>query len=344
MTCDQIQPLLEAFAGHDLSPLTRWRIRRHLTQCPACTAELAESVALTTRVRAWQNVPAPAGLEARIAAALPAVAPIPARPPLRRAAVGLAGLAAALAAAVWLVPGQPGRPTVAFAEVEQAMQNVQIVSWRTTQHIQHKPGDSVETLAFTTWVRRHPAAIAFTDFVTSPGLQSEMGGNLTLKSLTDSRGYYDLTEKDGVVAATHTPASQIATHQINQMVTRQIKILTQPAQITDSLTGQVKTVMTNFYQRNVIVDGDKQIRFDRDFKTTKLETDPEKFQVAYHITEWVNPATHRLVRLELRYMKDTTTAKPFTTMVEDHFQYNTPLPPGVFDWSPPPGIKIRHKL
>ncbi len=335
MTCATIQPLLEAFANHDLSPLTQWRIRNHLTHCPACTAELAESVALTARVRDWQNVPAPAGLEARIAAKLPAAAPAPARPPIRRAAVGLAGFAAALAAAFWLVPGQPGRPTVAFAEVEQAMQQVQTASWRTTQRSEPRPGHRGETFTFTNWLRRNPAAMATTDFV------SEIGSKMSSspqKYLINSRGTFELNEKDCIVTAPSTT--------INQQVTKQIKSFTQPPQANDAsitLRGQVKTVLTSFHQENVIVSGENQTRFDREFKTTSLKAAYQKFQEVLHVTQWVNSDTHRIARVELRYTKDTTVPTTFTTLVEDHFQYNTPAPSGVFDWSPPPGMKIRHK-
>ena len=338
MTCDQIQPLLEAFAGHDLSPLTRWRIRPHLTQCPTCTAELAESVALTARVRDWQNVPAPAGLEARIAALLPAAAPAPARPPLRRAAVGLAGLAAALAAAFWLVPGQPGRPTVAFAEVEQAMQNVQTVSWHFTAQMNDKAGDKSKPvkLTYTNWLRRIPAASATTDYQSAPDTYFDVVENLPMKTLKDDRGYFLLSKSGYTVISASIPASQV--------ITRQIESLTQFPQATiasSSSVGGGKTTVTSFHQENVVVDGQNQIRFDRDIKTVWPEVNGKNTHRLVHVIDWVSVDTYRLVRVEIHLTEDTTGIQPFITLVQDQFQYNTPPPPGVFDWSPPPGAKVQ---
>ncbi len=347
MTCTKIQPLLEAFADHDLSALTQWRVRRHLPHCPACTVELAELDALTARVHAWHNVPAPAGLEARIAATLPAAAPVPTQLPVRRAAVGLAGFAAALAAAFWLVPGQPGRPTVAFADVERAMQQVQTVSWRTTVKArtivngEEKPGDKSKpyTITNTTWLRRNPAAIAMTNYSLTYAVPITPNDNLTVKILQDERGEFHLRENECIVMPTHTP--------ISQRVTKQIESLTQPPQATGasvSLPGQAKAVVTSFHQENVRVAGQNQTRFDRDVKTTWPEGFGKNKYRLVHVIDWVSSDTHRLVRVETRLTEDTTGVKPFTTLVEDHFQYNTPAPPNVFDWSPPPGMKIRHKL
>ena len=82
MTCDQTQPLLEAFADGELGWGTAWRVRRHLAGCEACAAELAEIRRLDARVRAWRDMPAPAHLQSQIAAALPPAprCPCPAAP------------------------------------------------------------------------------------------------------------------------------------------------------------------------------------------------------------------------------------------------------------------------
>ena len=340
MTCTTIQPLLEAFAGHDLSPLTRWRIRRHLTQCPACTAELAEINALTARVRDWQNVPAPAGLEARIAARLPAAAPVPARPPLRRAAVGLAGLAAALAAAFWLVPGQPGRPTVAFAEVEQAMQNVQTVSWHSTMLINDKSSDKSKqaTVTYTNWLRRSPAAIAATDYIiTSPNRVSKSTGEFPVRALQSDQGFLTLSKKECLIMPVHKPFSEA--------VTRRIKELTQLPQSTIALgplPEQVKTTVTNFHQENVVVGGQKQIRFERDIEKTWLTSSRKNAYRLAHVVTWASADSHRVTRIEARILKDSIlgTVSSRYLLIEDCFQYNQPPLKGVFDWSIPAGVEV----
>ena len=339
MTCDQIQPLLDAFADYDLSPLTRWRIRRHLTQCPACTAELAEINALTARVRAWQNVPAPAGLEARIAARLPAISPVPARPPCRRATVGLAGLAVALAAAFWLIPGQPGRPTVAFAEVEQAMQNVQTVSWRTTQIINDSPSDKskLATITYTNWLRRNPAAIASTDYMVTFNYQLKSNREFPIRTLQSDQGFLILSKKECDIMPVDKPFSQA--------VTRRIKELTQLPQViiaSDALAEPVETTVTNFHQENVVVDGQNQIRFKRDIKITWLTDSGKKAYRLTHVVTWASADSHRVTRNEAHILKDSIfgTLMSHYIVTEDCFQYNQPPPKGVFDSSIPAGVKV----
>lgn len=338
MTCTKIQPLLEAFADHDLSALTRWRVRRHLTQCRACTAELAEINTLTARVRAWQNVLAPAGLEIRIAARLPAA--MPARPPVRRAAVGLAGFAAALAAAFWLVPGQPGRPTVAFADVERAMQNVQTVSWRSTELISANNADKSKraTIVSSNWLRRSPAAIATTMYtITSPDRLSKSTGDFPIRTLQADQGFLILSKKGCTIIPSDKPFSQA--------VTRRIKELTQlPQAITalGPLPEQVKTTVTNFHQENVVVGGQNQIRFERDIEKSWLTNSGKTVYRLAHIVTWASADTHRVIRNETHILNDSILGKYAAQIyeTEDTFQYNQPPPKGVFEWSIPAGIKV----
>ena len=335
MTCDQIQPLLDAFAAHDLGWGTAWRVCRHLAACPACTAELAEIHRLDSRVRAWRDAPAPAGLQSRIAAALPSAPPVsaPRRRPAtaRRVAVGLVGMAAAGAAFFWLTPGQPGRPTIAYADVERAMQNVQTASWRieeTSDRPDHKPGNT--RLTFTSWVRRDPPAIATTDFEMTP----PHGFNL-IKSLTDIRGAFTLSKGECDV----NPMLEISAQQRVEM---QIHGLTQFPQATPSseFWGQAKTTTTNFQQRYATVNGQSQIRFDRDVKTVwKMSERHTEYRVA-HVVTWADPESHRIIRIEAYISEDTTGVRPFLTMTQDHFRYNQTPPRGTFDWTPPAGVKV----
>ncbi len=169
MTCDQIQLLLEAFADRQLGWGTAWRVRRHLVGCGLCAAEMAEIQAMTSRVRVWRDVSAPAGLEDRIAAALPSsVAPSPARFSVasRRAAVGLAGATAAVAAFFWLVPGQPGRPTIAYADVQRAMLNVKIMGWTEEETFYYSDGRVRKHNVRKVWVSTNPPMLADIRFPT----------------------------------------------------------------------------------------------------------------------------------------------------------------------------------
>jgi hypothetical protein len=343
MTCTQSQILLDAYADAELGHITAFRVRRHLAGCPACAAQLDAVQRLNASVHAWRDIPAPAALEGRIVSVLPQTASAP--PPrdrrvARRAAVGLAGIAAAIGTGFWLLPGQPGRPAVAFAEVEQAMQNVQTVSWRTTVQGDKKSGDKLMpgALTFTTWLRRNPAASATTNYANTSSMPITMDDTFPIRTLQDKRGIFCLTRKDCVVTPAHSS--------VDQRVTRQIESLTQlpkDISVSCSLPGQLPTTVTNFHQENVIVDGQNQIRFDRDLKTTWPEGFGKNIYRLVHVIDWVNMDTHRLVRVEMHLTEDTTGIKPFTTLVKDQFQYNTSSPPGVFDWSPPQGAKVEHQ-
>ena len=324
MTCDQTQPLLDAFADGELGWGNSWRVRRHLAGCANCTAELAEIQCLGSRVHAWNDVSAPAGLEARLAATLPRVPSLVVRRPfpMRRAAVGLAGLAAASAVFVWLVPGQPGRPTIAFADVEQAMQQVKTVSWQIEEE-----GNGNSKMTFTNWLRRDPPAIATTDFQMMPS--DNIG---LIKNLIDGRGGFSLSkDRCEVNSALKVSAKQ--------RVEKQIQGLTEfpQTQPASASSGQFQTTITNPREGLVSVNGQNEVRFDRDFKTVyKMSRGRSAYRKGHNII-WADLKTHRVVRIETHIIKDTTGIKPFQTLIQDHFRYNQASPKGVFDWSPPPG-------
>ena len=342
MTCEQTQPLLEAFADNDLGWGTAHRVRRHLAGCAGCASELAEVRRLDARVRVWREVPAPAGLGDRVADALESAPPASvSRRPLvvRRTAVGLAGLAAALVAFFWIIPGQPGRPTIAFADVEQAMQQVQTVSWTTEVQADnaqdHKP-DGVK-ITYTNWLRRNPAAVAMTDFV-YPISFSNIPIRNPIKTLLDGRGSFALY-KDGCDVR---PVLKVSAQ---QRVETQIKGLTQLQQASPSsiIRGQAQTTITGFQQRHVVVDGQGQFRFDRDVRTTWTAGDGHTTYRLIHVIDWADSVTHRITRIEVHVAEDTALPGAFKLLVMDHFLYNQPPPPGTFDWSPPPGAKVNRQ-
>ena len=171
MTCTQTQPLLDAYADHALNPWQASRVRRHLDGCAACAAQLDSVQRVSASVHAWRNVVAPAALQGRIADALPLAPAVPVPPRnrrvARRAAFTLAGVAAAIGAGFWLLPGKPSQPTIAFADVQKAMEQVQNgllgdrpsttrfvtdANWQAISLRNQAPGLSVVT-----WLRRRPA-------------------------------------------------------------------------------------------------------------------------------------------------------------------------------------------
>ncbi len=318
MTCTKIQPLLEAFANNDLSALTHWRVRCHLTQCPACTAEMAEIKTLDARVRAWQNVPAPVGLETRIAARLPAAMPAPARPPMRRAAVGLTGFAAALAAAFWLVPGQPGRPTVAFADVERAMQQVQTTSYDSstkTYDIHNRAHFTATTDWGSTWCRQAPVALA--------GLDRKTGN----RYLCDRRGtlYHNL-KKDVYSKSPSSP-------DVIQAMRDQMQF-TPSFAYKGMLLGSSWT-QTPWQKQKVVLGGISSLKF-----TQTTSHNLGQRHCVRHLSIWVDTKALRIIRMEEFGDADWKAEGYQERTIADNFHYNEQLPSGVFDWSPPPGAKV----
>lgn len=344
MTCDQAQPLLNAFADGELGWGTVWRVRRHLAGCGACASELAELRQLDARVRAWRDMPAPAGLQGRLAVALasapPVVTPSPRRPLIvRRVAVGLAGMAVIATAFFWLTPGQPGRPTIAFADVEQAMQQVKTISWKTEVHykgtLDQKSTDNSSVhpyITYTNWLRRDPPAAATTDFHEKPSHDFD-----TIKTLTDARGTFALSRIYCMVI----PVLKISAQ---QTVENQIHRLTQfpQAEPSSKSAGQAQSTQTNFHQSYVVVNGQGQVRFDRDVKTVWPTYEGRTPYRLAHFSTWADPETHRIIRNELDITEDTSMGKGFISYVavEDQFRYDQTPPKGTFNWSPPAGVRV----
>ena len=336
MTCDQTQPLLDAFADCELGWGTAWRVRRHLAACPACVAELAETRRLDSRVRAWRDVPAPAALQSRIAAALPLMSPVsvPQRPvTARRIAVGLAGVAAATAAFFWLTPGQPGRPTIAFADVERAMQQVQMVSYdyHCETQIHDAKGHIIPNSlpAFQqVWIRRTPPAI------------SEYDPILHTIHLEDTRGLltYDKIRREYRKSPFHDDRAYALKYdtKLNKYVkvpfhaTIQLRINEDMGFVTET---PANSNFANWKQQKVERDGIACQEF--------TQADPLNsagVRTSIQTSIWVDLKTLRVIRLE---SEGESGKRSRSRLVLDNIHYNETPPAGVFDWSPPPGSKVR---
>lgn len=332
MTCDQTQPLLEAFADGELGWGTAWCVRRHLAACPACTAELAEARRLDSRVRAWRDVPAPSGLQSRITAALPSVA-APRRPvTVRRVAVGLAGVAAASAAFFWLAPGQPGRPTIAFADVEQAMEQAQTVSYDFDSHLYDPQGrvvPNVNAMSSRIWLRRRPAANA------------DYNAIMHEWNLYDARGYV------GYSQTCNNYLEKPPEGDITQSVEKQLRRLTEPP--TEAVPEELRSAPDFHFQswqrQETTMNGQDCLMFTQD-EDRAVRT--EKGGRAHELTRttiWVDAQTLHIIRIEL-VGDPTQNIRPKESgfverSVIDNFHYDETPPPGVFDWSPPPGANVR---
>lgn len=319
MTCDQTQPLLEAFADGELGWGTAWRVRRHLARCAACAAPLAEIRQLDCRVRAWRDVPAPAGLGDRIAAALPPPLPVSALPNrrahvTRRAAVGLAGVAAAVGAFFWLLPGQPGRPAPVMADVEQVMQQAQTVSYDFDTHWYDAQGRATPEMAMSSriWLRRTPAASAQYDAIMHEW------------NLDDARGYVGYSQRF------NNYLEKPPEEDIEQSVKKQMRRLTEPPTDAEELLAGAQP----WQWQETTIDGRSCVVFTQDANHNT------------RTTIWVDAQTLHIIRIELVSDPPINVAPNLhkavvMRMVIDNFHYNETPPPGVFDWSPPTGSKVR---
>ncbi len=332
MNCTQLQTLLDAYADHELGRIAAYRVRRHLAGCADCAAQLAAVQRLNTSVLAWYDVSVPAALEGRIAAlsrTASVLTPLRDRRIARRTAVGLAGVAAATAAGFWLLPGHPAQPTIAYADVERAMQQTQVISFTTLTGSADVKGSGFKPSApgFTSWVRRSPPAIAVTD--------------PTGQSLEDTRGTF------GHSMQGHYWTGNLDTKDLMEQVREAFQMFTQRTVSQPFDHGNVYENATIPQQRTVELDGQRRILFtfitDTVFRASK--STPGAHNRA-RCSVWVDPKTRLAVRRETFYWQQQDSTRPpytYRMVVDEDFHYNQTLPPGIFDWSPPPGAKVEQQ-
>ncbi|MEM5311479.1 zf-HC2 domain-containing protein [Paraburkholderia sp. JHI869] len=79
MNCNEARPLVDASVDRELSAADEWRVREHLSGCEQCRRVADDAQAISQMIRSAPYHRAPAGLAARIVAALPATDAAPAR-------------------------------------------------------------------------------------------------------------------------------------------------------------------------------------------------------------------------------------------------------------------------
>lgn len=78
MNCNEARPLVDASVDRELSAADEWRVREHLSGCAQCRRAADDAQAISRVIRTAPYHRAPAGLAARIVAALPATDAAPA--------------------------------------------------------------------------------------------------------------------------------------------------------------------------------------------------------------------------------------------------------------------------
>ena len=91
MNCHEARPLVDASVDRELSPADEWRMREHLAGCTQCRRAADDAQAISRMIRSAPYHRAPAGLAARVVAALPATVAESATVPPPRSPARVAG-------------------------------------------------------------------------------------------------------------------------------------------------------------------------------------------------------------------------------------------------------------
>ena len=326
MTCTQAEPQLNALADRALPLWQAARVRRHLAACPACAAHLASIQRLDTAVRTWNDALLPDMLGPRIAAALPpsAALPLPRRTfSVRPAATGLTAAAAAFAAVLWFLPGQPGQPTIALADVEKAMANPNIVSSIDDTKIYGPKLSLLSHYRVQSWARRKSPAIAL---ILLPGDTSH-----ALGSLQDSRGCMAVSAQ-GQFRYWVSPANPDMT----DVVQADFAELTQPLEGMAQMGHSVSKTY-DVKGEPAMLAGVQVLKF-----TATMYNGNGGSQYKTQFTAWIDPTTKYVVQYERDFVSPDHSG---THYVRSKICYDETPRQSVFDISAPPNemTKMQQK-
>jgi hypothetical protein len=341
MTCTQTQTLLDAYADHALPAWQTSRVRRHLTACPACAAELADILRLGAAVLAWHDVSAPAGLGDRLAALLPPFVSAPAPPRnrrvARRAAIGFGGVAAATGLGLWFLPGQPSQPTIAFADVVKAMSNIKIMGKTEDDRNYDATGKLFHHHTIETWVSVDPPMVATIRFptVTYP-FREQLLETANGTTVMDRNGKYYITDN------IHKVADDVS-DEIRQYAQPLDELATPEGNNPFGIKGSPKVLA---WERTTL-HGQPVIKFVQSSSGVQLYPAvspgllPQKNVVVDNtIAFWIDSKTHRIAQYENH---TTAQGKPDYNIKWYNVSYDQMPPPGLFVNFPPHGAKVVDK-
>ncbi len=219
------------------------------------------------------------------------------------------------------------------------MQQVETLSWMTRSYHIDQHGKKIEgdILPLDIWVRRRPAAIAF--------LEQPIGW----QELWDKRGELSRTT-EGYYQKQKTDISEA---DIGKRVNSMIRGMTQPPKELASLKSSgvmrykatpYQTTSKSLEEHETTLNGHIQTLFTRDTEIT-LPNNPVSTRFVHVSTSiWVDPTTHRITQWQIHNTGGNMGPNYQTFVIYSHFRYNETPPPGIFDWSPPPGTKVQNIL
>lgn len=340
MNCPQAELQLNALADHELPPWQALRVRRHVAACPACAAEYADIQRFDASVQAGRDIPTPFTLGPRIAALLPPSAAFQTSRrtfPIRPAAVGLAGVTAAVAAVFWFLPGQPGEPTIAYADVVKAMANVKIMGLTKEDTNYYANGKIFHHHTEETWVRVNPPMVATIRFptVTHP-FREQLLETANGTTVMDQDGNYYITDN------IHKVADDV-NYEISHYAQSWDELATPGNNDPFGTKGSAKILV---WERTTL-HGQPVVKFMR--SSSGMDLYPavhpgllpqQNVVVDSNVAFWISSRTHRI----LQYENDTTAhGKPDFNLKWYNISYDQMPPPGIFVNFPPPGAKVVDK-
>lgn len=325
MPCDQRQ--LNALADGELSAWAAARVRRHLRTCSVCATEYQAIETLSTQTGAWRDVTAPTGMETRIAAALSLPRPQeqtvgPRKRLAWRPIVAMAVAAIIFAAVALFTPGQPGQPTVAFADVERAMQQVNVIHC-TQLFEEYEDNDVTQTQSHSeVWLRRNPPGIMMHtvyDKAEAKRIRGRIIKHIRESIIVaDTRRGIDYQPKNHRCYLSPPDPPQV------EAVFRS---LTNPTDTHWPTGGRKLELASSADPERVTLSGHPALKFVLSGQVTRGPLITK--------TVWADPDTRRIIQIEER---DTSQGNVTVWLFRD-IRYDELPPADAFDMTPPPGAK-----
>jgi hypothetical protein len=303
----------------------------------------AEPLNNSLREKLWEQIAA----EPIATTAKPTKGRVPA---VRRWAFG--GVAAAVAIggiAFFALPGTPGQPTVAFAQVEAAMAQVRTATWTETvsESLALYPDGRYEIRlrpqTATVWARLEPPTIA-------------RRTTAEVRHIANATETYQISNRKGQLSynrfASGIPASPMlgpTAEQTPQERVHSLILFNRPI----GANGNDEWIEKQPYEsqrikreawksQSIIWNGQNALRFENRFtiedKNPKDTTKRWK-QSGEEWVFWVDPKTYRILRREIKTLYSYGDRKVFLHRNNENFVYDRTPPQGIFDIKPPVGIQ-----
>jgi outer membrane lipoprotein-sorting protein len=303
----------------------------------------AEPLNNSLREKLWEQIAA----EPIATAAKPTKGRVPA---VRRWAFG--GIAAAVGIggiAFFALPGTPGQPTVAFAQVEAAMAQVRTAAWtETITFTVDRTPPQTYTKQYEWWASLQPGRIAqrwiggternerpwrfVSDGTTTLGYAESRWGN----GRETARYFRSEVQPEALEINGSTPQERIRGLLLFPMEAEQQKASESQ---NESAYARFTRQRSAWRSRREKLAGQTALRFDSHLTTIIVpkteDTTETRHEADWSI--WVDPKTYRILRREIVHLSSPSKSSLRTwRSVSENFRYNETPPATAFTIPPPP--------